>query len=186
MKTYTIQDEKYTLLSKIRIIDNFLPNYDFNKFTQQYNFDGMQDNMRDGYTIGQDNEFPHFGALLAQKANLALKKIGYGKISKVKTEVLIVSDISSKLENSRHIDDTSNDEFGYTLSYHWMGTDNAGGTNFYQDFKEKTPLMCIPFKQNRLVVFPAKIPHQGYANINYPYNSKRVIYTLFTILESFI
>jgi hypothetical protein len=185
MKNYTIEQEKHKLLSQIRIIDDFLPDYDFEKFKVEYKFESMEETMRDGSYIGKDNEFPKLGESITIHANIQLQKINYGKIVKTDTQVLIVSDVNSPFTESRHCDDTKYSKNGYTLSYHWMGVDNAGGTHFFLDFQESTPLLSIPFKQNRLVVFPARIPHQGYANQNYAYKSKRAVYTLFSVLEDF-
>lgn len=182
---YNIFEHQHALLSKIRIVDNVFSDYDSELSNEIYGFESLNDTMRDGGYIGADREFPIFGEKLLNQSNIILGSIGYGKVTTLKTEVLIVSDMNSAFKNSRHLDDTANNPYGYTLSYHWMGENNAGGTSFYSDFKEEVPYLNVPFKQNRLVIFPASIPHEGYANPGYKLNSKRVIYTLFVVLEEF-
>jgi hypothetical protein len=172
-------------LPKIRIIDNFLPNYDFAKLAVEHNFETMPETMNDGKYIGIDNTNKDLCKEIITRANIELPKISYGKILTVSAELLIVSDKDSSFGASRHIDDTHSHPFGYTLSYHWLGENNSGGTSFYTNMTDLIPIINIPFKQNRLVVFPAKIPHQGYANDGYLHNSKRAITTIFTVLESF-
>lgn len=177
--------ETHHLLSKIRILDDFLPDYDYAKFKKDYNFDKIESN----YT--QDNnyltiQFSDIGARLLEQSNIKLPTMGYGKVKTVVTELAHITDVNTNFDQTRHTDDTQEFDMGYTLSYNWMGQNNAGGLSFYNTFFHKVPLINVPFRQNRLVVFPARIPHQGYANTgNYECNSKRVVYTLFTVLEGF-
>lgn len=185
MLQQSIADEKHKILSQIRIFDDFLPGYNFEELKVKHNFEKMNETMGDGSYIGVDKVYPKLGKDICEYASIELAKINYGIVKSVLTEVLIVSDISSKFRQSRHVDDTCRHPFGFTLSYHWLGENNSGGTSFFLNFEEEVPLLNVPFKQNRLVVFPAKIPHQGYANPNFAYNSKRVIYTLFSVLENF-
>jgi hypothetical protein len=178
---YTIKEKKHELLSKIRIVDNLLPNMD-SKSTRE-KFYNLPTNYA-GEKIGVDRVFPELKKTIEIHANTALKSINYGRIKFVSTSVFLVSDNKSDFRACQHIDDTSSDPHGYTLSYHVTGDQNCGGTSFYEDFESKTPLLQIPFKENRLVIFPACIPHTGYTNQGYDNNSKRVIYTLFTILAN--
>lgn len=177
-------DESHSILSKIRIIDNFLPDYDLEYFKNAYRFNELINNYHDdGSYIGSDGGYPEITKLILNEANNKLTQLGYGIIKEIRTVVLLTSDANSKFEKHRHVDDTHNDEFGYTLSYHWMGDNNAGSTVFYENFTEKVPLLQIPFKKNRLVIFPSRIPHEGSANTGYLNNSKRIIYALFCTLE---
>lgn len=185
--SHNIDEYRHNYLSKIRVVDNLLPEYDIKHMEQKYNFVNLKENCRDGSYIGDDNKstYSEFANELEKACNDALFKIGYSGIETVQTNVVIVSDASSRFESSRHLDDTCGTYYGFTLSYHWMGDENAGGTSFYTDFYQKTPIINVPFKPNRLVVFPALIPHQGYSNPGYSCNSKRVIMTLFSILKPF-
>jgi hypothetical protein len=182
-QTYDIKDQKHILMSKIRVIDNLIPDYDSLLFRNKYNFSGLKDNYYDPTKIGEDDLYPELADIIRINANLSLKSIGCEGIKKIHAKVFLVSDKNSNFQAAKHIDDTAHLEHGYTLSYHAMGENNCGGTSFYENFHEETPLLQIPFKENRLVVFPAGIPHTGYTNHGYPYDSKRVIYTLFTVLD---
>ncbi len=178
---YTIKDNKHEFLSKIRIVDDLLPNMESLAIRKKYDFDNLISNY-DDEKIGTDRVFPELRILLESNCNKALSNLNYGGIKTISTSVFLVSDNSSDFKKCMHLDDTSEDPNGYTLSYHFMGDNNCGGTSFYEDFNSDTPLLQIPFKENRLVIFPANIPHTGYTNHGYPNNSKRVIYTLFTVL----
>lgn len=178
-----ICNQKHELLSKIRIIDDLIPNYDSKLFREKYDFDNVETNYYTGGKIGSDGKLTEFSTKLTMCSDIALKSINYGKIKQMLSHVFLVSDIDSPFKEVMHVDDSSPFENGYTLSYHFMGADNCGGTSFYETMTSETPLLQIPFKENRLVVFPACIPHTGYANPGYPHKSKRVIYTLFTILD---
>lgn len=184
---HNIDEYRHSHLSKIKVIDNLLPAYDLEQMKEKYDFENLKENCRDGSYIGDDNISTYIGFAneLEKASNDALFKIGYNGIETVQTNVVIVSDINSNFQSSRHFDDTCSIQYGYTLSYHWMGDENAGGTSFFTDFYQKTPIINIPFKPNRLVVFPALIPHEGYANPGYSCNSKRVIMTLFSVLKPF-
>lgn len=178
------ETDKHFLLSKIRIIDDLLPNYSYEEYNQKYDFLNMRTNYKPDY-IGENSLYREIGDQIEKYSRIKLKEINYGDIKSIRTRVYLVSDLSSPFKECLHVDDTNNHEFGYTLSYHWMGDNNSGGTTFYKSDKDDTPLMNIPFRRNRLVIFPARIPHTGYANQGYSCNSKRVIYTLFTVLNSF-
>jgi len=181
---YTIKEKKHELLSKIRIVDDLLPDMESISIRKKYDFDNLISNYNDG-KIGDDGRLVgEFSTKLVFYSEMALANINYGKLKKIHSHVFLVSDNQSDFKKSMHLDDTKNDPYGYTLSYHMMGDENCGGTSFYEDFHSDTPLLQIPFKENRLVIFPACIPHTGYTNHGYPNNSKRVIYTLFTILAN--
>lgn len=178
-----IHHQKHELLSKIRIVDDLIPDYDSKSYREKYEFENLETNYYTGGKIGSDGELIEFATKLTTCGNIALGKVNYGRINQTLSNVFLVSDINSPFNEVMHIDDSAPFLNGYTLSYHLMGEDNCGGTSFYETSDSKTPLLQIPFKENRLVIFPACIPHTGYANPGYPYNSKRVIYTLFTILD---
>lgn len=179
--TYSIKENKHELLSKIRIIDDLLPNVNSASIRKDYDFDNLACNYNP-IKIGEDGKFSDLQQTLINRCNKVLSSINYGEIKEMTTCVFLVSDNTSHFKESMHLDDTSYTPNGYTLSYHLMGDANCGGTSFYEDFHKTTPLLQVPFKENRLVIFPACIPHTGYTNHGYPNNSKRVIYTLFTVL----
>jgi hypothetical protein len=178
-----IKDNKDELLSKIRIIDNLFPDYDSKSIREKHEFESVLCNYYTGGKIGSDGLLVNFSSKLTLYADQALTKINYGRVKQTLSTVFLVSDNESPFRDVMHVDDSSPFENGYTLSYHFMGENNCGGTSFYQDYESDTPLLQVPFKENRLVVFPACIPHTGYTNAGYAYKSKRVIYTLFTILD---
>lgn len=179
----TIKDRRQELLSKIRIIDDLIPKYNSAALREQHQFESIPCNYYTGGKIGSDRLLVNFSSKLTLYADAALAKINYGKIKHTLNSVFLVSDNESPFREVIHRDDSAAFENGYTLSYHFMGDDNCGGTSFYEDFVCETPLLQIPFKENRLVIFPACIPHTGYTNAGYANKSKRVIYTLFTILD---
>jgi len=180
----TIKDRKHELVSKIRVIDNLIPDYDSNFYRERYRFQDLKSNYYTDGKIGDDGRLvAKFSTKLILYTEIALANVNYGKLKKIHSHVFLVSDIDTSFKEVMHIDDTAQFENGYTLSYHFMGEDNCGGTSFYETSDSSTPLIQVPFKQNRLVVFPACIPHTGYANPGYAYKSKRVIYTLFSVLD---
>lgn len=180
---YSIKDKKHELLSKIRIIDDLIPDYDSVSYRKRYDFMKLECNYTVNSKLGTDLVYPAIGNKIEIYADLILPKLNYGTISRVDARVFLVSDNQSPFKEVKHIDDTCYSSQGYTLSYHVMGENNCGGTSFYEDFHKDAPLLQVPFKENRLVIFPACIPHTGYTNPGYMYNSKRVIFTLFTILN---
>lgn len=179
----SIAHQKHTLLSKIRIFDNFIPDYDHDYLNSKYGFDNLDPNYYlKNKRLGQDGKYPEIRTMIADNADRAVKELGYESMT-ITTSVYFLSDIDSPFKELRHVDDTSRNPNGYTFSFHVHGHDNCGGTAFYEDFMSDTPLLCVPFKRNRLVLFPARIPHTGYSNPGYPNKSRRVIYTLFTVLH---
>ena len=183
----TFKIENNDLTKQIKIIDNFLPNYDEQYFMEKFKFLELESNYKPFKSyIGSDihkncTEYDEIIENIIFQANLFLKSC-QSEIKQIVSKVLLVSDLSSAFSKHRHVDDSSYFQNGYTLSYHWMGENNAGGTAFFPDFNEPTPLIQVPFKPNRLVIFPSRIPHEGYANKGTKNLSRRFIITLFTEL----
>jgi hypothetical protein len=57
-------------LPKIRIIDNFLPNYDFEKLAAEHNFETMSETMNDGKYIGIDSTNKDLCKEIITRANI--------------------------------------------------------------------------------------------------------------------
>jgi hypothetical protein len=170
-------------ISKIRVVDDLLPDYDHDLFCRQYDYGNLRENY---YTnaIGHDNTYPELGQLIRQHAEPWLSVFGLGQIQRVRTEVFLVSDLHSDFSKTRHFDDTQDHPRGYTLSYHWMGYDLSGSTDFFVMPEETAlPAVSVPFVRNRLCIFPAAIWHGGRCYPGFPDHSRRVIYTLFVELS---
>lgn len=176
------------LVESIRICDDLLSTTELEKINSHFNIDYFDDNYRDGSYIGSDihsNDllYKEFISILTHACNRFLISVNYPIIKTVQVRVLLVSDFDTPLNKSRHKDDTCYDLHGFTMSYHWFGAPECGGTAFYKNHESTEPVFKIPFRPNRLAVFPANLPHEGYALEGYANNSKRVIFSLFTILN---
>jgi hypothetical protein len=183
-----LSDRTDHYLNAIRIHDNLLTPDELSLLSQTFDISQFEDNYRDGQYIGTDIPeddlvYSEFIALLTKSCNHVLALLNYPTIKYVQTRVLISSNTQSPLNKSRHTDDTGSYTHGFTMSYHWFGDADCGGTQFFSNHQSKEPVFKIPFKPNRLAIFPSCIPHEGYAIEGYPNNSKRVIFTLFTVLN---
>lgn len=179
-------DRTPNYLSAIRICDDLLDQTTLESL--QFDIDEFEDNYRDGAYIGSDidendSTYGQLISALTTACNRVLAELNYPTIKSVHTRVLLTSDVTSPLSQSRHTDDTGPYTHGFTMSYHWLGAKDCGGTQFFTNYQSKEPVFKIPFKPNRLAIFPSCIPHEGYAIEGYPNKSKRVVFTLFTILE---
>jgi len=172
----------------IFVIDDFLPDYDYSqeRYVEFLNFPNTYfENGGLGYDITpNDNNFnSQIFEYIEKYANEALKLVNLGELETIKTKVFIKGDITSPFMKAIHQDDTADLNNGYTLSYHCFGDNNAGGTIFYYDKQGLKPMLRIPHKANRLVIFPASIHHTGYAYPGFKNNSVRIIFTLFTYIK---
>jgi hypothetical protein len=100
-----------------------------------------------------------------------------GKIENICRSVLLISSDKS-VGDFRHIDDNIGDYGYWTFSYHLSGEDDSGETLFFNNFLNPNPVHLVPFKQNRMVIFPSCYPHTGLSR------KKRIIYSNFTKFDT--
>lgn len=165
------------------ILDDFVNDYDYSQNSYEI-YKSRPSNVYKGgvgLNITGNSRLPFFETLI-DTINQSDKISKFGKLERIVEKVFIKSDYTSDFKSSIHLDDTASDLLkGFTFSYHFIGEENAGGTVWYNDLNGSKILHKIPFKPNRLVIFPAHIPHSGYANLGFKDNSLRIILTLFTL-----
>jgi len=171
--------------SRVLVLDDFLPNYDPDN-TMGTNSELLlrRSNYRPEGVIGDGTDpvsCPAF-QLIEQHLPRACATLGLPELKSIATRVFLVSVAGDPFDVNIHVDDTSAHEWGYTFSYHWLGHPGAGGTVFYSDMQGSEELHRVEFRPNRLVAFPARYPHTGWAEPNQPNLSRRVILSTFVVL----
>jgi len=171
--------------SRVLVLDDFLPNYDPDN-TMGINPEllARRSNYRPEGIIGDGTDSvscPTFG-VIEQHLPRACAELGLPELKSIATRVFLVSQAGDPFDVNIHVDDTSGETWGYTFSYHWLGRLGSGGTVFYDDMKGTEELHRVEFRPNRLVAFPARYPHTGWAEPNQPDRSRRVILSTFVVL----
>ena len=169
--------------SRILVLDDFLPDYDPELELQRPLT--MPTNYRESGYLGTEASIENLGRFHDVLANLprACRAMGLPALKKVGRLLYIVSDSDSPFHSNIHTDDTSVLSWGYTFSYHWQGLEGSGGTEFYSDMEGHQLRHRVEFRPNRLVAFPARYPHTGYAHPDQPNSSRRVILAVFAELD---
>ncbi len=169
--------------SRVLVLDDFLPNYsDDPKLLG--NLAVVEDNYRPDGIIGNDTnvrDLP-FAQTVIDQLPRACSLLGLPTVKSVNSIVFLRSQWGSAFSANIHTDDTSGYEWGYTFSYHWRGHAGSGGTVFYDDKQGTEELHRVEFKPNRLVAFPARYPHTGWAEPDQPGHSQRDILAVFVVL----
>ena len=171
--------------SRVLVLDDFLPDYDPND-TMKINPEllRLRSNYRPEGAIGDGTDpvsCPAF-RVIEQHLPRACAVLGLPELKSIATRVFLVSEAGDPFDVNIHVDDTSAHEWGYTFSYHWLGHSGAGGTVFYSDMRGTEELHRVEFRPNRLVVFPARYPHTGWAEPDQLDLSRRVILSTFVVL----
>lgn len=172
--------------AQIRIIDDFLPDYDYTQssYSNWWNLPTNYPQYKEHGFIGtnvKSSDIPHMQRVEAG-INHACRVLALPALDHITTHVLLVSEYGSSFETNIHVDDTSPWQWGYTFSYHWLGAEGSGGTVFYDDLQGSNELHRVEFRPNRLAVFPASYPHTGYAHPDQPNQGRRVLLSTFTVL----
>jgi hypothetical protein len=171
--------------SRVLVLDDFLPNYDPDN-TMGINSEllSRRSNYRPEGIIGDNSDVRNCPAfqVIADHIPRACSQLGLPPLKSIATRVYLVSEAGDPFDKNIHVDDTSGDVWGYTFSYHWLGRSGAGGTVFYSDMRGTEELHRVEFRPNRLVVFPGRYPHTGWAEPSQPNNSRRVILSTFVVL----
>lgn len=172
---------------RILVLDDFLTDYDPLREPSRLpaEFADLRSNYREQGILGNNTTVASCSRFQDVVDNIprACEKMGLPRLKSVSTLVYIVSEAGDPFRRNIHRDDTSNNEWGYTFSYHWQGLAGSGGTVWYTDMLGTEELHRVEFRPNRLVAFPARYPHTGYANLNQPNASRRVILATFTVLD---
>lgn len=176
--------------SRIYVIDDFLPNYDYTQESYQHWATQYTSNYQrpKGQHIGislrrngdstREKLVPMISELL-DNIPRACTILGLPAIDRIISTALLVSEPGDDFHSKMHTDDSAPAVMGYTFSYHWLGTEGCGGTVWFDDINATNEIHRVDFKPNRLVVFYSKFPHTGYAN-----SGQRSLLSAFTILKS--
>lgn len=90
--------DHYHSLSKIRIVDNLIPDFNSELNRKKYGFDTLKTNYNRKYNnnifIGDDflQGFEETEKSIENYGNICLSNFGYGKIREIKNKVFLVSD----------------------------------------------------------------------------------------------
>lgn len=173
--------------SRILVLDDFLPRYDATEELRQTHPELLNrpgEYKKPGY-LGTNVTFeicPRIGDVV-NSLPMACRRLGLPVIQKITNLLFIASEHGDPFGECIHCDDTKIFEWGYTFSYHWQGLPGAGGTVFYDDLQGSNELHRVEFRPNRLVAFPARYPHTGYACADQPDNGFRIILAVFAVLD---
>lgn len=172
---------------RILVLDDFLPDYDPEHEPDRAHpkLINLRSNYRPQGMLGTNTDMasaPRYRDVIAHIPR-ACRILGLPPLKSVTTLVYIASQAGDPFQRNIHRDDTSRDEWGYTFSYHWLGQAGSGGTVWYSDMAGTEEKHRVEFRPNRLVAFPARYPHTGYANPDQPDGSRRVILATFAVLD---
>jgi len=174
--------------SRIYVIDDFIPGYDYTqesykkwaeRYTSNYNRPDGQHiglSLRRGGNTARERLFPMMETLL-DNIPRACTMLGLPRLQRVISTALLVSEVGDNFSGKMHTDDSAFAHWGYTFSYHWLGEEGCGGTVWYDDLAATNEIHRVDFKPNRLVVFYSKFPHTGYAH-----HGQRSLLSAFTVL----
>lgn len=171
--------------TRVLVLDDFLPNYDPNDTMGTHpELLTRRSNYRPEGIIGDGTDLiscPAF-RVIEEHIPRACSQLGLPPLRSIATRVYLVSEAGDPFFENIHVDDTSGETWGYTLSYHWLGNTGSGGTVFYSDMRGTEELHRVEFRPNRLVAFPARYPHTGWAEPGREDSSRRVILSTFVVL----
>jgi hypothetical protein len=171
--------------TRVMVLDDFLPNYDPEDTRGTHpELLKRRSNYRPEGIIGDGTDVRSCPAFQVIEDHIprACQQLGLPPLQSIATRVYLVSQAGDPFDKNIHVDDTSGHTWGYTFSYHWLGLAGAGGTVFYDDMRGTEELHRVEFRPNRLVAFPARYPHTGWAEPDQPNRSRRVILSTFVVL----